>query len=136
MPKKINLEWNVFRHDFNGKKIVTYNVFEHSSFLASVKKLRKDKETFSEQLRREAQYYFWSKCEHEVIITSWPAYISKEEYDRITREITSIENKDKVIRIVNIAPTVGSKIDIYEQLMLNWNKFVEYTWNTLFGKDK
>lgn len=133
MANKKVLEWNVFRHDINSKKIVKYNVFDHSSFLASVKKLRMDKDTFSEQLRREAQYYFWSKCEHEVIITSWPAYISKEEYERITKEVTSIESRDKIFRVVNIVPTVGSKIDIYEQLMLNWNNFVEYTWNKLFG---
>ena len=134
MANKKVLEWNVFRHDINNKKIVKYNVFDHSSFLASVKKLRKDKDTFSEQLRREAQYYFWSKSEHEIIITSWPAYISKEEYERITKEVTSIESRDRIFRVVNIVPTIGSKIDIYEQLMLNWDNFVEYTWNKLFGQ--
>jgi hypothetical protein len=131
MENKKALEWNVFRHDINNKKIVKYNVFDHSSFLASVKKLRMDKDTFSEQLRREAQYYFWSKSEHEVIITSWPAYISKEEYERITKEVTSIESRDRIFRVVNIVPTIGDKIDIYEQLMLNWDYFVDYVWNTL-----
>lgn len=133
MSSKKVLEWNVFRYDCNTKKIVTYNVFNHSSFLANVKKLRKDKDTFSEQLRREVQYYFWSKSEHEIVIASWPVYISKDEYERITKELTAIENRDRGFRVVNVSPTVGSKIDIYEQLMLNWDNFVEYTWNTLYG---
>ena len=131
MANKKVLEWNVFRHDINNKKIVKYNVFDHSSFLASVKKLRMDKNTFSEQLRREAQYYFWSKSEHEVVIASWPVYISMDEYERITKELTAIENRDRGFRVVNVCPTVGSKIDIYEQLMLNWDNFVEYVWNYL-----
>ena len=133
MSSKKVLEWNVFRYDCNTKKIVTYNVFNHSSFLANVQKLRKDKDTFSEQLRREVQYYFWSKSEHEIVIASWPVYISKDEYERITKELTAIENRDRGFRVVNVSPTVGSKIDIYEQLMLNWDNFVEYTWNTLYG---
>ena len=131
--KKIQLEWNVFRHEFNTKEIVKYNVFDHPGFMNDVLKIRKDKETFADQLRREAQYYFWSKCEHEVVIASWPVYISKDEYTRITKELTSVENRDKAFRVVNICPTVGSKIDVYEQLMLNWDKFVEYTWNALYG---
>lgn len=132
MPKQINLEWNVFRHDFNAKKIVKYNVFEHSSFMKNVLKLPKDKSAFEEQLRKDAMYYFWSKCEMEVIITSWPAYIDSKEYERITKENeTRLIERGEPARVLNIAPTVGSKIDIYEQLMLNWSQFVEYTWNAL-----
>jgi hypothetical protein len=135
MPKKnINLEWYVFRHDFNAKKIEKYNVFSHSGFLKDVTKLPKDKNVFIEQLRRNAMYYFGSKCEMEVIITSWPAYIDMPEYDRITKEIDHIRNDGRTPRVVNIAPTVGSKIDIYEQLMLNWDAFVNYTYNAIFCK--
>lgn len=134
MPKKINLEWYVFLHEINSKEIIKYNVFKHSGFLNNVLKIsRDDKTVFAEKLRREAQYYFWSKCEMEVIITSWPAYIDKDEYERITKEVTSIVNNDRVFRVVNISPTVGSKIDVYEQLMLNWDVFVDYTYNKLFS---
>jgi hypothetical protein len=70
----------------------------------------------------------------EVIITSWPAYIDMPEYDRITKEIDHIRNDGRTPRVVNIAPTVGSKIDIYEQLMLNWDAFVNYTYNAIFCK--
>ena len=31
-------------------------------------------------------YYFWSKCEHEVVISSFPIHIKKEEFNRLTEE--------------------------------------------------
>lgn len=48
-----------------------------------------------ERLRSECMYYFWSKCEYEVVIQGWP-------------------NKD-----------TEKKIDVYEQLEANWNIFKE-----------
>ena len=45
-------------------------------------------------------YYFWSKCEYEIIITCWP------KWDKFKEE----------------------KIDVYSQLNLNWDKFVNYIW--------
>lgn len=45
------------------------------------------------ELRRKCQYYFWSKCEYEVIVTGWPD--------------TKTERK----------------IDIYDQLDANWETF-------------
>ena len=133
MPKTKNLVWNIYRYDFNSRKIEKYNVFNHSGFDKDVKKIpRDDKAEFAEKLRREAQYYFWSKCEMEVVITSWPPYIDENEYKRISKEREEhIEKRGNEPRILNICPTVGSKIDIYEQLMLNWDYFVDYVWNTL-----
>ena len=133
MPKTKNLVWNVFHENFNARKIEIYNVFNHSSFYNNVIKLsRKNKDEFAEQLKREAMYYFWSKCEMEVVITSWPPHIDAEEYKRLTQEYNEhIEKRGNEPRILNVRPTVGEKIDIYEQLMLNWDMFVEYTWNTL-----
>ena len=133
MPKTKHLEWNVFRYDFNARKIETYNVFNHGSFYNDVMKIpRKNKLEFAEKLRREAQYYFWSKCEMEIVMTSWPPYIDESEYQRLTKERNEhIEKRGDAPRVLNVCTTVGSKIDIYEQLMLNWDMFVEYTWNTL-----
>ena len=34
---------------------------------------------------------------------------------------------------INVAPEVGEKIDIYSQVMMNWEQFVEYIWS---NKDK
>jgi hypothetical protein len=60
-------------------------------------KKRKQKYTPDEllemELRRKCMYFFWSKCEYEVIVTGWP--------DTKTEK----------------------KIDIYQQLDANWDIF-------------
>ncbi len=97
------LEWNVYEEDFNAKKIVVRNVFHLSwkfnEYLKENFKKNKIKEEFCEQLRRDLQYCYWSKSEHEIIITSWPP---REGVER--------------------------KVDVYSQVMMNWNQFADYTW--------
>ena len=98
----IFIEWYVYYHDSNAQKIIKWNVFNHGSFKNEVNKILKEKlskEVFSEKLRREAMYYFWSKCEYEIILSPWTG------------------------RADNI------KMDIYDQIMMNWDKFVDYVWS-------
>lgn len=47
-------------------------------------------------------YWFWSKCEYEIVISPWVGR-NKEEAE--------------------------VKIDIYDQVMLNFNRFVDYCWS-------
>lgn len=104
------LEWNVYVENFNGRKIEKHNVFNHWSLMEDLRKDAKklhvrerpeEKEWFLERLRRHIQYYYWSKCEWEIIITSWPP--------------DKMNFKDE-------------KVDVYDQVMLNWDKFSEYVW--------
>ena len=96
------LEWKVYVSEFNGKMINTYNVFDHMRFMEDCRKnARKnihDYDKFREQLRKDMMYYFWSKCEWEIILTHWP-------------------RGEKSI-----------KTDVYEQVMLNWDIFCDYVW--------
>ena len=99
---KEKIEWNVFYYDFNRKKIDTYNIFEHGGFVTYVKKSInecKNKDEFAEQLKTELLYYFWSKAEWEVLLSPW---IGDEK--------------------------VTKKIDVYDQVMLNFNGFLDYVW--------
>lgn len=126
------LEWNVFLHDFNSNKIIIFNVFNHDRFLNDLYKLKKetDFKKFSEEVRKNVMYYYWSKCEYETIITSFPSYISKEELNRI-------KNEDVKYRTcVNLECEI--KVDVYDQVMLNWDKFINYLWNNknLIKKNK
>lgn len=129
--------WNVFREDFNRRAIVKYNIFDHSGFAQDVKKLLKEdisKDEFAEQLKRSLMHCFWCKSEHKVVISSWPAYIDKEELDRINTEYEEYNNKwGHYPYKINVSPDVGKKIDIYSQVMMNWEQFVEYVW---INKDK
>ena len=102
--KTTMLTWNVYYEDFNNKCIRSMNVFEHSRFytdcIKNAKQNKNDKETFLKQLQRDLRYYYWSKCEWEIILTSWP------------------ERKD----------FNDEKIDVSEQIELNWDRFAEYVW--------
>ena len=125
------MTWNVYRYDINSQKIYQYNVFNHGRFLEEVKDIKtKDKDEFSEKLRIIAMYYFCSKAEHEIVITSFPPYINKDEVSRIIR----IASENDVYRYNRYTMHVnldrGEKIDIYNQLQMNWEHFVDYVWNS------
>jgi len=69
--------------------------------IAKAVKQRKSKEQFAEILRSSLMYYYWSKAEWEVIISPWCGGMN-------TKDI---------------------KVDVFEQVMLNWDLFLEYAWN-------
>ena len=96
------MEWYVFYHNFNERKIEKLNIFDHSSFAEDFKKLKKkenDIDKFAEELRLDLFYYFCSKCEYELVITPW------------------------------IGEAEDIKVDVYGQVMLNFDKFLDYVWN-------
>lgn len=99
------LEWNVFFEDFNARKIKTYNVFNHSGFVKDCvqcfREYSDDRSGFEEKLKRSLMYYFWSKCEYEVIISDWPP---RSDFH-------------------------ASKVDVYDQVCLNWPIFLDYVWH-------
>jgi hypothetical protein len=98
----IFIEWYVYYHDFNAQKIIKWNIFNHSSFREEAKNLLNDnsvKTEFSEKLRKSLMYYFWSKCEYEIILSPWTG------------------RADDI------------KIDVYDQIMMNFNSFVDYCWS-------
>ena len=128
----MNLEWNVYYEDFNSKTIKPLNVFQHYTFRDDVVETMTkaiERDTFDKEIKRSAQYHFWSKSEYEVVITSWPPYITEEERNRI-----NIEGDREVAQMCtpkryNARLVVGKKISIYDQLMMNWDKFIDYLWN-------
>ena len=105
----ILIEWYVYYHDSNGQKIIKWNVFNHGSFKNEVDKLLKEKVTkkeFIDKLERQIMYYFWSKCEYEIILSPYT------------------ERADDI------------KIDIYDQIMMNFDRFVDYVWSFKEGKNE
>lgn len=96
------LTWNVFHYNFNLKKIEKMNIF-YGGFLKDVENIlvedmnRKD---FDERLNTSLLYYYWSKCEHEIVIKPWVGDDSVEY-----------------------------KTDIYTQVILNWKQFSDYVWS-------
>ncbi len=101
------LEWNVYVEDFNARKFKAHNVFTNRRFVDACKKAytehKSDRTAFEEDVRKALRYDYWSRCEWEIILSSWPPS------DRVKEE----------------------KIDVYDQVMLNWKVFIDYILNNI-----
>lgn len=98
------MEWNVYRYDFNRKEIVIFNIFNHREFKARTESYLKkydNKEEFADKLKTELMSHFWARYEYEILIS----------------RLNKSENDDSV------------KVDIYSQVKLNWDRFVDYCWS-------
>lgn len=131
MATNKKLEWFVFLHDWNSKDIRPFNVFNSARFydgLLRIKKSMKKKpldfDAFSKELNSIAMYSFWAKCEYEIIITDLTCTIDNEELRRLQKV-----DEDSRVEYVNLA--CHKKVDIYEQLKLNWDKFAGYIFENL-----
>lgn len=96
------LIWNVFYYNPNSKRIEEINIF-YGRFLQDVNFILKNcstREEFDSELKSELQYYYWCRSEHEVLIKPW---IGDDSVER--------------------------KIDIYTQVLLNWQQFSDYVWS-------
>ena len=52
------MEWNVYYHDFNNQKIVTYNIFNHGSFYKELSQIKSsNKQELSNKIKRIMKYY-------------------------------------------------------------------------------
>lgn len=98
------MEWFVYRENINRKQIERFNIFDHGGFVKdfckAVNKFE-DKESFAEDIHHSLMYYFWCKSEYEVTIYPWPAR-SAEDFH--------------------------IKVDIFEQVNMNWQAFIDYVW--------
>lgn len=95
------MEWNVFRFDPNDKKFISYNILSHYRFRKDLHELwprAETKEVFAKEVEISLRCYFWSRCEHELVLTPWV-----------------VNGKEK-------------KIDIYDQVKLNFDAFINYIW--------
>ena len=122
----MKMEWNVYYVNMNTEKIEALNVFDHCGFRKKKKKIcRKfnDKIMFAEEVKESAMYFFWCRSEYEIVITTFPPQITPEEFDRLS----AIDNKSRHTYGVNLKR--ATKIDIYCQLNLNWEHFIDYIWN-------
>ena len=109
---KKELEWFVIVE--RSGEVKFHNVFYHWRLWEDLCKLRKkygkrnatdaDRAEFEKQTKRMLMYYYWSKCEWEVVVTSFPYSI-----------------KDGDLR-------VGKKLDVWSQIEANWERFFDYLW--------
>lgn len=108
--------WNVFYVDANKRKVEKYNIFKHSGFARDVEELKEQAPAdFEERLKKICHYYFWGKREWELCIADLPWW-EHNERDKF---------KEHALRWLKDA----KKVDVWTQLELNWNIFVNYVKN-------
>lgn len=102
---ELKLSWNTYYYSMNSRIIKLFNIFDHCGFNKEVKEhLQKceTKEEFAQKIKSSLMYFFWSKCEWEILISPW----------------------------IDINAERTIKIDVYDQVMLNFDAFVNYVWDT------
>lgn len=105
--KPMNLEWYVYYYDMNSSQLKTFNIFNHRGFKNVIEEIFKkyySMEEFKKAVKSELMYYFWSKAEWEIVISDW------------------------------FGKQVEKKIDVYDQVMLNWDRFIEWLYHELYYK--
>ena len=136
------MDWNVYYYNFNAGRIETFNIFKHGAFVKYINeycKDIKDKSEFANAAKRELQYFFWSKSEWELIIKLtdddrvflYPWCGSKNpESEKI--EVTDETNYNWLgFAQKHINQQIygnEAKIDVYDQVMFIWDRFVDYLW--------
>lgn len=98
-------KWYVFVENINKKQIEVYNIFDHHYFKKDCdeawEKWYKGESgalEFEKDIKRILKYYFWCKCEWEIILSDFPP--SKNFNDK--------------------------KIDVFKQVEINWDNFISY----------
>ena len=101
------MEWYVYRHDSNKGKIIKYNVVNTgviNHLTEMLNQIKKEKghwnyDDLKEAAKQVYMYYYWGRSEHEIIIKEW-----------VGKEATE-------------------KVDVFDQLMLNWDIFVDHLYD-------
>ena len=75
-------KFNVIIEDINTRKFIPYDVIP---YLVDQYKKAKDKPStfleFKEFIRKESMYQWWSRCEYEIVLQSWPTGKNEEKID-------------------------------------------------------
>lgn len=80
-------KFNVIHYDINKDKMTEYDVIPYLMYVYN--KTENKPKTISELksfILSESKYHWWSRCEYEIILSSWPVGKCKEKWD-IFRQI-------------------------------------------------
>lgn len=139
-----SLKWEVVDFDSNIQKITRYNILRYRE--DDIKKLKKKcgtKEEFAEELRKQLMWRYWSKAEHELIISRTEdgrillsPWCGCRDEEKAAIDVTNDESYDwKGFADQHIKEQIfgnRAKIDVYDQIMYadNFTKLVDYLWYT------
>lgn len=127
------MKWNVVFKDCETGKLKLYNVFDDVGFRLDVEKIMKqkyDKKQFLYKLDCIAWFHFGSKIEWGRFYYRSPITINVEEIKRISDEYQKrLESGENNLDDFEVKPKKWRKIDVNQQLHVNWEHFTNYIWN-------
>lgn len=142
---KNELEWNVIVGNFINNDFELFNILEKDGYLlndikAKVKHKTLDPEDFNsfvKEVQKSIMYQYWARTEYEVILTSWPTFMSIENFEKTKAEYEAEKKRHEENGWkgpYHIQPYLDAeeKIDVYEQIMINWIPFINYLWNNRY----
>ena len=81
------MEYNVIYFNCNTKTFEPYNVMPYFvNCYREEKKKPKTSEELKQFIKAKSTYMYWSRCQYEMILQSWPTGIAEEKWD-IHRQI-------------------------------------------------
>ena len=101
-------EWYVYHANLNHGTIEIFNIFDHDFFCKGCDEAY---EKFG-----KIKVKFAEEVKHELMYFYW----SKVEWE---------------VEIKDLFYDKSRKIDVYEQIMLNWRVFIDYLWDWYKGRD-
>ena len=131
---KKQLAYYVYKENVNTRTIEKFNVlYERLVKLIETRtKTLSEKSAFANEVDSILRYYFWAKSECEIVLTDWPPHIDLAELTRLQKELSEYEtNYGHTPYSFTVNLRTSKKIDIYEQIKMNWDLFIDYLWNNL-----
>jgi hypothetical protein len=137
MLRKYNLAYYVYIENINKRKIEKYNVLNDGIINEILERTKnfKDKISFSEEVEHIIMYHYWSRSEWEIILTDWPPHMKTDELPKLNTEVEKYQKdygREPYSLTINLS--TAEKIDVYDQVMMNWNIFIDYIWENLRGE--
>ena len=132
-PETKKLVWHVFVEE--ERNIVAVNLFDYNynfaakGLMEAKKKYSNNFSEFANYIRLWLMYEFWNRSEYEVTIASYPPHISEDELKRLGIQKTMRAANGESFCRETVELETSERVDVYTQVMLNWDRFIDYLWN-------
>lgn len=140
LTKPKALTWKVFEYDINAHEIKVADVFNSNwVFRADMyydykhcknENGEEDFDKFAKAVLSNIMYYYWSKCEYEIIVSSWPSSLNEAELKALMSELEKQKAEYPDRRNYYVYPPLegAEKVDVATQIIMNWEPFISYVW--------
>ena len=91
---KLITSFGVIKYDINGKQFIVWDVIPYVKDRYKELPLSRRPETwdeFKEFIKKESMYQFWSRCEYEIVLQSWPTGNAEKKIDVYDQVLNNLD---------------------------------------------